>query len=146
MIKPVSFQTHPSFVLRRARGIFAYEKTMRALRQKILDGSFRPTYNRDTANFNFREMLLRPYENGKYCVHLPKYFDEWQDLFEDIFRKMNFSREVVVGRENLTGNRFPPNIRQIHSHIIRDQLVILSILENWLYYNKDILNDLVNNF
>ncbi|OGC26164.1 hypothetical protein A3K32_01735 [candidate division WOR-1 bacterium RIFOXYB2_FULL_45_9] len=137
-MKPVSYQSRPSFVLRRVRGLFAYEKTMRALQKRFADGTFRPTFSRDAANFNFREMIIRPHYGGKFLVHLPNTFDDWQDLFDWIFKRINFNREALI--------HFTPAARAGHARLIRDQLENISVIENWLFYNKNILNELIDNF
>ena len=86
---------------------------------------------------------MRPYAGDS--IHLPRTFEAWQGILDKIFTKLNLSRGIMIGR-NENGERFAPAVRSAHKNMTAKRLVEICMLENWFYYNKNVLREIVDNF
>ncbi|MFA5183634.1 MAG: hypothetical protein WC405_20185 [Syntrophales bacterium] len=138
-----SYQPHPTFFVKKVGSAYTYEKTLRLLLKKIESGQFQARLDQSMANWDFREMILKPYTGD--AVHLPKTFDAWQAILERIFTNLTLSHGILTGR-NEDGERFSPTVREAHKAMASKRLAEICVLENWFVYNKNILREIVGNF
>ena len=139
MIVTAAIKTHFSFVLVKARQEYGYIKTMRALLLRFEAHNYQPTLCVEDANLSFRSVVLQEHDPVKYKYKWPTAIDEWDEIFAQPFEQANVSRGVFLGR-------FSAPTRSAHLERIKRNLQKINIIEDWLYYHKDILQQIVANF
>lgn len=142
-IAPV-MRTRVNSVILKAGRHYAYEKSLHILLQTIEAGNFQPTLDRDTANYNFHHILTE-YSN-RFEVRLPKTFEDWSGLMEHCFEKCNLSRYILEEPNPLTEQPFSDSVRIAHKGVLERSLAQIEIVENWFFYNQNILREIVSNF
>jgi len=139
MISTAAVKTHFSFVLVKAKQEYGYIKTMRALLCRFEAHNYKPTLCVDNTNQLFRSVVLQEHDPVKYDYKWPNAIDEWNEIFAKPFEQANVSRGVLFGR-------FSAATRSAHLERTKQTLRKIKIIEDWLYYHKDVLQQIVANF
>ncbi|MFA4884154.1 MAG: hypothetical protein WC903_06975 [Candidatus Margulisiibacteriota bacterium] len=138
----------------KAGNNYVYEKTLRALLQKIETGKYQPELDREEADFHLKEEVLKikcsealKIQCGNVGLQYksPEDPEAWQVLIERLFNGVNLSRVVVEGK-NSDNQRFPVKDRQNHVEVLNSTLHKLSVIEDWFYHNPEVLRQIVANF
>ena len=114
------------------------------LLESIRNGEFLPFYKKEEIDTKLKEEVLKGFKQGKYYNEGLKAVNDWEYLIREILNYPSMARSLLINgfiNKSTDKNKAKNEMDKIHNNLIK-----LKIIEDWFYYNKNILEDIVDEF